>query len=264
MKRTYSLLIFLLCTFLISNRYLTSLSLVGAQSNENALNIGISSYGTITPTPTPTPTPGGNNIATIPSYWTNKWRGIGGDPYIYYPVTWQGQTCIKISPDPNYAAWAQSCGWMGLNELDGMTNNVFTPVKPGDHVVFKAWIWVEPSTVGRGGGLYMAIDIGGANGRIEELQGANAEPVYPTPPSEGRLLVSWGSSHWVQLTIDFIVQNVYYGDHNKDIGGGYQGYDRGEAATPTWICPWFQLLNFESYEEGASAYVYGTELYINP
>jgi hypothetical protein len=64
--------------------------------------------------------------------------------------------------------------------------------------------------------------------------------------------------------MDFIVRDTYYGDHDKDVGGGYQGYDRGEAATPDSIMPWFSLLNFESFSEDASAYVYGTELYINP
>jgi len=58
-KRIYSLLMFLLCTFLISMTCLTPLPIVGAQSNKNISSIGISSYGTISysPTPTPTPTP---------------------------------------------------------------------------------------------------------------------------------------------------------------------------------------------------------------
>jgi hypothetical protein len=200
------------------------------------------------------PTPSGNNLATIPSYWNdpNAW-GLRSGGYCYYPVTWQGQTAIKMSPNPDYISFVESYGWMGLNEMNGYQ----TPVNPGDHIIFKAWIWVEPSTVGGGGGCSMGIDIYGANGRICELEGTNGIP-DTSSSAPGRMYVSWGSNGWVQLTMDFIVQSQYAADSSNI----YSGYTAGQLITPTKFVACFGLLNYVSYNEGASAYIYGTELYI--
>jgi hypothetical protein len=148
--------------------------------------------------------------------------------------------------NPTYIGYIQACGWMGLNELDGK----IVSVKPGDHIVYKAWIWTDASTVGGGGGCYMAVDAYGASGRICELRGSGGIPQYATP----RLIVPWGSGAWVQLTMDFYIQPTYKAD----------GYLTRGTIVPTGIIPWFQSLNYKYYTEGAAVYIYGAELYVNP
>jgi hypothetical protein len=144
--------------------------------------------------------------------------------------------------------------------MDGSLNQGknWVAVKPGDRVIFKAWIWVEPSTVGGNGGLMMAIDMYGASGRIVELQG-NGVPTTGPSGQVGRFHVDWGSLAWKQLTIDFIVQETYKCD---GASGAYSQYTKGQTVVPTNIAPWFQLQNEVTNNERASAYVYGTELYV--
>jgi hypothetical protein len=208
---------------------------------------------TATPTPkptaTPTPTPNTNNIATIPTFWASPWWGIGKEGSVY-PVTWQGHSCIKLSRNSGYVAMCAGAGWMGLNELNGMINAQPVPVNPGDHIVYKAWIWTEASTVGGGGGCYLFTDVYGSGGRICELRGSNGGASTGSNPE--RLIVPWGSGAWMQLTMDYYIPSSY-----KPEAGGAN-------VTPTGIIPILQVLNFVSYTEGASAYIYGTELYINP
>jgi hypothetical protein len=281
LKLIYSQLIPILCTFLISITCFTCIAIVDAQRNGSS--VSVSSFGVVnytsTPTPPPTPTPTSANHAVIPDFWTTPWWGIDGDAYNIYPVTWQGHTCIEIAPNPGYAAWAESYGWLGLNELDGLLNYKYgqmdphgpaiaVPIKPGDHVVFSAWIWVEKSTIGGGGGgLMMALDIWDTTGtgiRITELRGPNAVG-YPWDNGAGgiipRVYAPWGSAGWTKLTIEFDIQATYLSDGLTVSGGGQPA---GTPMIPGYIAPWFQLQNWSSNSEGASAYVYGTELYINP
>jgi hypothetical protein len=209
---------------------------------------GPTATSTPKPTATPTPTPNTNNIATIPTFWASPWWGLYTQGMNQYPYTWQGHNnCIKLMRNPSYVSYVQHNGWMGLNELNGMINTQPVPVKPGDHIVYKAWIWTEASTVGGGGGCYLFTDVWGSGGRICELRGAQGSPSQ----SVERLIVPWGSHAWVQLTMDFTIKSSYPKD------GGGTGY-------PTGIVPVLQLLNYVRYNEGASAYIYGTELYINP
>jgi hypothetical protein len=216
----------------------------------NTSSTSILSGGTISysPTPTPTPTPtlvyDSVNLAVMPDYWSHPEGWCIAPPYSQYPVTWQGQQCMKISRNPTYINLAMiPNGWWGLNEIDGPV----TPVSGGDHIVYRAKVWVESATIlpEGGAGLYMAIDAYGSGGRITELKGAGGvdefvDPYYP------RLVAPWGSTGWVTLEMDFYIKSSY----------------GGQAVTG--IIPWFQLLHIGSYDETASAYIYGTELYINP
>jgi hypothetical protein len=225
----------------------------------------ISSYGTInystTPSPTPTPTPQGNNIAVIPSYWNdpNAW-GLRSGGYCHYPVSYQGETCVKISRNPDYVSDCAAKGWYdGVNEVDGYK----VAVSSGDHVVFSVWIWTEPSTIGRSGVGWSGCDImvdayqSTSGGRICELDWYTGVPTMEGEPHHGeRLIVPWGSGAWVQLKMDFYIRPTYVSEST------------GQPVVPGAIIPVIETnglyIDSASTNEAANAYFYGTILYINP
>ncbi len=209
---------------------------------------------------------GSTNLAILPDFWDSKWLGWN-DGYNAFPETWQGQgNCLRIAPNPTFIEYQRDHGWTGENEINGMlcdsdavtcprdhrTRRV--PVKPGDHVVYGAWIWVTPSTIGdgHGGGLQLFVDVYGDAGRIKELQGEfGGDDV-------GRLNVPFGSTGWTHLEMHFDVKNTYRAD-------GALGAPGGTDIVPTGIIPILQLNNWDpvnGYSEKATAYVRDTALHV--
>jgi hypothetical protein len=286
------MLMSLFCAFLISITCFTSLSVVSAQSNGSSVGAVLSSSGVInytptpsptptatpsptpqvTPLPTPTPTPMSTNLAVMPEWCANPWRGIGGDfdeGTLTYPVTAHGNSnCFKISPNAGYISYAEGQGWTGLNEVNcGWTGSQWVAlVSPGDHVIWRAWVWVDPSTAGQtAGGLALGADMFDVNGnRVTELCPHDGQG-YPFN-GRTRIWAPWGSTGWVELWMEFDILSTYYGDGQ---GGPMPThfYSQGEPCTSIGrLVPWFNLQAYQSgwQNEHASAYVWGMEFYINP
>jgi hypothetical protein len=204
---------------------------------------------TATPTPTPTPT---SNLTPFPTGWQVAVSGREND-VLDYSVLYNGAPSIRIDPVGSTTNYAR--------ESDGP----WLSVKAGDHIVFKCWIKTSTSSIGdpityHGGRI--GIDFY-ANGRIT---GTNAPTGGVWTPSEGYpsdnagTTVTWGTSTWTQVTMDFIVQSQYPAD------GGYAGwgtqYSAGQMVTPTAIIPWLQV--FADSNDIAVGWFAGTVLQINP
>jgi hypothetical protein len=119
-KRTYSLPIFLLCTFLISITCLTPLPIVGAQSNKNTSSIGISSYGAITYSPTPTPTPTPSSGLHVDG---NKLKDANGNTVIlrgvvYSTSQWWGDATSQCTEQQFIYMHDMGCNCISLSIQD--------------------------------------------------------------------------------------------------------------------------------------------------
>jgi hypothetical protein len=191
------------------------------------------------------------NLVKLPDFFTNPWWGINGS-YTFFPIEFQGKTCIRMDRNPSFVAYAKWNNWYGLNEINGglptSANIAHTvPVKPGDRVTFRAKIWTEPNKISGGGGCYMLIDVYGSNGRITELRGASAVP----DNSVDRVLVSFGSGGWIQKDITFIVESIYKNEN----GSG--------STVPNGLVMIFETLHFSSWDETARTYITDIEVYVN-
>jgi hypothetical protein len=196
------------------------------------------------------------NLAPIPDGWstanTTNENGIGGTPYIVYPVSWQGKTAVRLDPDPDYIA----IGWPCTNEI----NSAWFPIKPGDHIIYKMWLWVESSTVGDDGNAYagamMGIDVYG-NGRICGLTTPDGKCAWPNyGPEYTQNIVPFGTMTWIQKTMDFIVQDTYMADP-------YGGHTAYEVVVPNGCIPTLNIYTHHPTTEKASIYFAGAELYIS-
>jgi hypothetical protein len=263
-KLSYSFLISIFCLATLTAN-------VGVVLSAPSANVITRSYGTISysPTPTPTPTPGtSTNLAVLPEWVTNPWRGIGGDydgGSLVYPVTWQGYpNCFKISPNSGYVEWNEYFGWHGQNEVNCGWSGQWTPVSPGDRIYWHFWVWMEPSTAGQTSGYFTpGFDLDGPKGRIGELDYLCRG--YPWGGTY-QLVRNWNSwskaNQWVEYTIQFTVQDTYIADNN----GERSTYYKGEVTYPTHIVPWLILQSWNTHwqYETASAYIRNMEFYINP
>jgi hypothetical protein len=226
---------------------------------------------TTTPSTTPTPTPtttltpqsSVNNLATTPTFWRCSYSGqmlaIGSSDAataasISYPVTKGGQTAIELRHNPTVLVY----GGPNDRELDG----AWTPIRPGDHIVYSAYLWADPSSIGDTfwrAGANFGLDFYSNNGRICEIATPTGITSYPNwPSSMSQTVVSPGSGGWVHIKIDFTVQSQYLADP----------YTGGQPAdvmiTPTGIVPWINWVSSNPSAESAKMWIYGTELYINP
>jgi hypothetical protein len=174
-----------------------------------------------------------------------------GSPYVHYPVTWQGKTCIRLDRNPDLIAY----GWPSISEADGY----HLSINPGDRIVFKAKIWAGTSTTGDTGylaGAAVGMDFYGANGRIVEINTPSGITSYPTWPPERELCYTpWSTTQWKQVTIDFIVQDSYIADPDG-------AYPAGTMVTPTAFIPWVHTFTYYPATEAGSIYFTDTELYV--
>ena len=219
---------------------------------------------TSTPTPTPPPTSTAFNLAPVPDGWSyanTRQTGIGSSPYIVYPVNWQGKTnVVRMDWSQAYA----NSGWAATCEA----NSYYLQIKPGDHVVLKAWFWVPQSTVGDNNNPYsgglLNVDLRGSQGRICALATSDGKQsydaitrTYASASAQSSMIVQFGTQTWEQVTMDFVVQNTYISD-------GWGGMSAGQYATPTGMIPLIAISTGNTQTEKASVYFAGTEIYINP
>ena len=214
----------------------------------------VEAYSTHTPTPTPThtptptPTPTQNplnsnqvvvvssgtilsssfptNLAPIPTAWPLDY---GSGPQIVFldnTVTHNGNVSIRL--DQHTSADVNT-----NRECDSL----FFTVKPGDHVVFKCWIQISASGLGDTNpysGARLGIDFYDSH-RITGVQSDGQHGFFPneTDQSVANNYVNWGTSGWVQKTIDLIVPNTFESD-----GSYYPSY---QQQTPTGMILWMQV-----------------------
>jgi hypothetical protein len=146
-------------------------------------------------------------------------------------------------------------GFPDTFELDGH----WTSINPGDHIVFSVWIWSGASSIGDTNpehGAKFGLDFY-ANGRICEIATPDGQTTYPSYPNMASNVVPWGSGQWVHKTMDFVVQSSYVADP-------WGAYTAGQVVAPTGFIPWFGGYTSNTSGEMGSAWIYGTELYINP
>jgi hypothetical protein len=167
-----------------------------------------------------------------------------------------GKTAVEIDHNPTYPS--QWYAGPGDRELDGS----YITIHPGDHIVYKAWLWTDASTTGDSSvysGAVMGLDIYGSNGRLCEISTPDGTTTYPTYPlAHLQNIVPWGSYRWVQVTVDFTVQWQYMADPWGAYGSG------GTYATPIAFIPYIAGDSTHATSEYGRMYVAGTELYINP
>lgn len=198
------------------------------------------------------------NLAEIPDFWNVGEWGIAENPdCIHYPVIWQGRlNCIQLDPNPRAIARDNPC----IAELDGRWKSI----KPGDHIVCKAWLFAENSTVGDKGllvGAQWGLDLYDAQ-RTTEITTPDGTPTYilgKYTPEEKRTLccVRRGTNAWKQIVIDFIVQPSYYADP-------WGGYRADEIVIPTSFVPYVIVRSEKRTTEKGRVWVADTEVYINP
>jgi hypothetical protein len=202
------------------------------------------------------------NLAPIPNGWDHSitgQRGIHSSPYIIYPVTQDGRTAIKMERDPIYVTTNNAVSVS--NEL----NALWLAIKPGDHIVFKMWLWSEDSTVGDNGNAYagamMGIDVYGGLGRICGLSTPDGQCAWPNyTPAYTQNIVPFGSKTWTQKVMDFTVQPTYIADPYNPSGGN----PVYAQVVPNGMIPTLNLYTHNPTTENACIYVADVELYINP
>jgi len=145
-----------------------------------------------------------------------------------------------------------------VSELDGG----WVAIHPGDHIVYKAWLYAESSSIGDASpnsGAVLGLDLYGSKGRLCEISTPEGTPTYPNyPATHTQDVVQWGTFKWVQVTIDFTVQSQYMADPWGAYGSG------GTYDTPNAFIPWICADSSNSQNEYGHIYVCNTELYINP
>jgi hypothetical protein len=225
---------------------------------------------TSTPTPIPIPAPTdvsspSTNLAPIPNGWTESitgQKGIGDPTFgskIIYPVTQGGQTCIKVLA---FGAYPYTGAFGGG---DREMNSAWANVKPGDTVVFSAWIWTDASTIGDNNpshGVEIGMDSYSSGGRLCQINNKNGvgTPTYNGASYDYAMdILGWGSGTWIHMSMTWVVPNSVYYD-----GFGTASNVFGQAYQPSAIIPWIGAGSSNPGHEGAAMYFCDTELYINP
>jgi hypothetical protein len=215
---------------------------------------------TPTPTPTATSTPNPNNRTPFPIAWeapniggTSSGISVGNsysddsNLVLDYNNLYNGNPSIRISPTGSTANYGREC--------DGP----WFAIKPGDHIVFTAWMKTTASSNGDKtpwSGIRIGIDFYAANGDITGTQSPDGSVWTPSGGwPAGQTFVNWGTGTWTQIRMDFIVQSQYPGGQS-----GYN-YSPGQMVTPTCIIPWVQVCTNTDQGQGWFA---DTQLYINP
>jgi hypothetical protein len=100
------------------------------------------------------------------------------------------------------------------------------PLKPGDHIVFSAWLKTSAATNpvdinSAWSGAFIGMDMWGPGGDICAIN-----PVY----------VKFGTSSWTQVTLDFIVLPTYTVGSLQATASTYHA---GDQVAPTYAIPYF-------------------------
>jgi hypothetical protein len=204
-----------------------------------------------TPTLTPNPTspPTSPNLAVIPDDW--RWGRCNANPaepfgdyvFVDYAVTHNGHPSLRLQKGggiddfnvTNRAAWT--------NEPFGVA------VKPGDHIIFRAWLRTDTSSTGNTiHGARIGVDLWVSN----RIVGGYPD-MFLTGPLEDSEYVHWGTSEWTMREYDFVVPYTIF---NKT--------ETGDPITPgqaNMIDVWVQAI--PALDNG-NIWISDAELYINP
>jgi hypothetical protein len=182
-------------------------------------NLSINSSGTIVSPPTPTPEPSPSNLAVLPDFFIGTGREIDF-VYTKYPVTWQGKSnCIEMDWNPNNAI----SSYNQINELNGR----WLSVKPGDRIIWRAWLYTEDQTsvdTTPWRGAILCIDIYG-DGVKCEIGGPNGEQSYTFATDfwcdRTGCVAGRNTNIWTLAQMDFVVKSQY------------ESWPTGELFTPT-------------------------------
>ena len=150
----------------------------------------------------------------------------------------------------------------GSREID----SAWTPIHPGDTVVFSAWIWTDASTIGDseyGHSANIGIDAYGSVGRITQINNKDGigTPTYSNGVFDYTWVhVPWGSGAWVHVSETWIVPNTLQTD-----GASAYSNSAGYTVVPCAIIAWIGSgAPDHAPIEGAAIYVRDIELCINP
>ena len=218
----------------------------------------------------PTPEYIGKNLVPIPTGWS---LAYGTGPQIITldsTVTFNGNPSIRMAPHT-------SADMNTARECDSK----WISCKPGDHVVFRAWVknGAHSNTVytgarigidfycgnvpkgatgvvdGQPHGLYKVGDVWHSQGNATWVAGGwdytNYRTFVDTPASD--FLLPWGNDVWTLLEWDVIVPSKVY----------TQNYEAVPIA-PQQICGMLAWMDVREVTDNANAWFANTELYINP
>ncbi len=196
-------------------------------------------------------------MAVVPYDWgdydLHRKVTFGADPQICHldnSVLYNGHVSIRL--DPPFASDP---------EKPREVNGKWIPVKPGDHIIFKAWMKVDyvagyqfsPEDANTWRGARIGVSYYGSTGIIEDIIGPSG--ALPASAADSMACwVLWNTSGWVQKTMDFVVPETVP--------------DRatGTLEVPVGIIPWFQVLGYPNNQPTSlgSGWMADAELYINP
>lgn len=163
------------------------------------------------------------NLEPISTAWgtyENNPSPFTGNVHLDSAVECNGLISIRIDNSPLGTNLAREC--------DGQ----WTAVKPGDHIRFTCWFKIDKSSLGDKNpqsGARIGFDYYDNKGRITGIQYSGP---YTTAYTESQLAseyVQWGTSDWVQRTIDTTVPPVVFSDTD------------GSTHIPTGIIPTMQV-----------------------
>ncbi|MDD1744793.1 MAG: hypothetical protein LUQ20_03135, partial [Candidatus Methanoperedens sp.] len=196
------------------------------------------------------PTPTSTNLAPIPTAWYLTYGSGSQIIYLDTAVTHNSNPSIRL--DQHTSADANTG-----RECDSL----WFAVKPGDHIIYKCWIKISASGIGDTNpfsGARIGIDFYDSK-RITGLQSDGKHGIYPNEDAQAISdhYVHWGTSGWVQRTIDFTVPNTMASDGTP--------YPEGQLHTPTGMILWMQVWSssYGSTDPG-QAWFSEAALYINP
>ncbi len=189
------------------------------------------------------------NFAPFPNAWSTAYSGmslaVGGvaNVVIDNNVIYSGSPSIRIDPVGTTVNRDRECDGPRLT------------VHPGDHLIFK--IYAKTSAIPSGEtdrGIRIGIDFYNTKRIIgsNSPDGQTWTPQDGWPNNEDLNFVSWGTSNWTVIVMDFIVANQYPADN-------WSGYTVGTMVTPTSIIPWVQVC---SSTDSGQAWFAASELYI--
>jgi len=239
-----------------------SISILPTNSNPTQTTTTTTPTTTTTTTPTPTTTAStapisANNLADVPYDWGdyNLYGRVrfGADPQICHSdtaVLHNGHVSIRI--DPPFASDPKKS-----REI----NTKWLSVKPGDHLVFKAWIKVD-AIAGYNFNRYNPATWRGARIGISYYSGTKflydiAGPIGTIPNSAADTVanwVLWNTNGWALRTIDCVVPSTI------------RDPTTGVATVPVGIIGWFQVWGYPNNEPTTigRGWIADAELYINP
>jgi hypothetical protein len=208
----------------------------------------------------------------VDHWYVTDWSGAQENPDQaprFYDTTTlhSGPYSIRMEKDPANPSLSR--------EVDHDGWDYDTTVEAGDHVVFKVWMKVQPSTAGdspTGGGIRLGIDFyhttiphsnAGVFTYITGSQSPNGAVRFPNgtyPATDSLNWVYWGSG-WTLRTMDFIVPASITAD-------GLGGYPLGTVVyAPFVLTPWVQIWSNNlgnPVAETAVGWFADAEFYINP